>query len=49
MPEIDHDFVEKILAGDRRAIARAISAVENRDPSAIPLLRELFPKPGGRG
>ena len=46
MPEIDHDFVEKILAGDRRAIARAISSVENRDPSAVPLLRELFPKAG---
>jgi len=46
MPEIDHDFVEKILAGDRRAIARAISSVENRDPSAVPLLRELFPRAG---
>ena len=46
MPEIDHDFVEKILAGDRRAIARAISSVENRDPAAVPLLRELFPKAG---
>src|ERR1035437_6304799 len=46
MPEIDHDFVEKILAGDRRSIAQAISAVENRDPSAVPLLRELFPKSG---
>jgi len=38
--------VEEILAGDRRAIARAISSVENRDPSAIPLLRALFPKTG---
>jgi LAO/AO transport system kinase len=46
MPEIDHGFVEKVLAGDRRAIARAISFVENRDPSAIPLLRELFPRAG---
>ena len=46
MPEIDHDFVEKILAGDRRSIAQAISAVENRDPSAVPLLRELLPKSG---
>jgi LAO/AO transport system kinase len=46
MSEIDHDFVEKILAGDRRAIARAISSVENRDPAAIPLLRALFPKAG---
>jgi len=46
MSELDHDFVEKILAGDRRAIARAISSVENRDPSAVPLLRVLFPKAG---
>lgn len=46
MPEIDHDFMEKVLAGDRRAIARAISCVENRDPSAGPLLRALFPRAG---
>jgi len=46
MPEIDHAFVERILAGDRRAIARAISSVENRDPTAVPLLRELFPRAG---
>jgi LAO/AO transport system kinase len=46
MPEIDHDCVEKILAGDRRAIARGISSVENRDPSALPMLRELFPRAG---
>jgi len=46
MPEIDHDFVGRIFAGDRRAIARAISSVENRDPLAVPLLRELFPKAG---
>ena len=46
MPEIDHGYVEKILAGDRRAIAGAISAVENRDPSSVPLLRALFPRAG---
>ena len=46
MPEKDHDLVEKIVAGDRRAIARAISFIENRDPSAVPLLRELFPRSG---
>jgi LAO/AO transport system kinase len=46
MPEIDDDCVKKILAGDRRAIGRAISSVENRDPSAVPLLRKLFPKAG---
>jgi len=46
MPETHHDLVEKILAGDRRAVARAISAVENHSPWAIPLLRKLFPHAG---
>jgi LAO/AO transport system kinase len=46
MPERIHDFAEAILSGDRRAIARAISSVENREPVAIPLLRELFPRAG---
>ena len=35
-----------ILAGDRRALARAITAVESGDASADPLLREVFPKTG---
>ena len=48
MPEIENGWIEQILAGDRRAVARAISAVENHDPAAVPLLRELFPK-AGRG
>lgn len=38
--------VEKILAGDRRAIARAISAVENGAPEGIELLKEIFPRSG---
>jgi LAO/AO transport system kinase len=38
--------VEKILAGDRRAIARAISAVENATPEGLMLLKELFPRSG---
>ena len=46
MPQIDDGFVERILAGDRRSIAQAISAVERRDPSAVPLLRELYPHAG---
>lgn len=46
MPEIDHGLVDKVLAGDRRAMARAISAVEDKDPAALPLLRELFPQAG---
>jgi LAO/AO transport system kinase len=46
MPEVIRDLVEKVLAGDRRAIARAISAVEDRDPVAVPLLKELFSRAG---
>jgi GTPase len=40
-------WVEKICAGDRRAMGRAISSVERRDPSSVALLRTLFHK-GGR-
>lgn len=32
------------MAGNRRAIARGISAVENGDPAASPLLKILFPR-----
>jgi LAO/AO transport system kinase len=37
---------ERLLAGDRRALARAISLVENRDPEGDRLVAELFPKTG---
>ncbi len=37
---------EQILAGDPRALARAATAVENRRPSAEPLLKELFAHTG---
>jgi LAO/AO transport system kinase len=33
-----------IVEGDRRALARAISAIEDGDPSAVPILRALFPR-----
>jgi LAO/AO transport system kinase len=35
-----------IVRGDRRALARAISAVENGEPSADPILRALYPRTG---
>ncbi len=35
-----------IRAGDRRALARAISLVENGDPLAYPLVRDLYPETG---
>ncbi|HKD92841.1 MAG TPA: methylmalonyl Co-A mutase-associated GTPase MeaB, partial [Terriglobales bacterium] len=39
-------WVERIGAGDARAISRAISAVEDRRVEAVPLLRALFPHSG---
>jgi LAO/AO transport system kinase len=35
-----------VLAGDRRALGRLISAVEDRDPSVVPTLRSLYPRTG---
>ncbi len=35
-----------IVAGDRRALARAITAVENGDPAARPVVRALYPRTG---
>ncbi len=35
-----------IVRGDRRALARAISAVEDDDPAAEPVLRALYPRTG---
>ena len=36
-----------VRAADRRALARAISLVEDGDPLAYPLVRELYPSTGG--
>jgi LAO/AO transport system kinase len=46
MTDREQLWVERIVAGDRRAIARAISAVENNAPEAAALLRKLFPRTG---
>ncbi len=45
-PQVDPVFLERILAGDFRAIARLITVVENGGPEAISYLRELFPNTG---
>jgi LAO/AO transport system kinase len=36
-----------VLAGDRRAVARAISLIENRDPRGPELMALVFPHTGG--
>jgi len=40
------DAARGVVAGDRRALARLISAVEDRDPSAVPSLRALYARTG---
>lgn len=41
-PDELQDWVARVRAGDRRAIARSISAVESGEPEAEPLLKRLF-------
>jgi LAO/AO transport system kinase len=40
------ELTDGVRAGDRRALARAISLVEDGDPLAYPLVRELYPGTG---
>jgi LAO/AO transport system kinase len=40
------ELVGGVRAGDTRALARAISLVENRDPAAAGVLQELYPETG---
>jgi LAO/AO transport system kinase len=39
-------LAEGVRAGDRRALARAISLVENGDPLAYDLVRDIYPETG---
>ena len=38
-----------VREGDRRALARAITLVENGDPLAYALVREVYPETGSAG
>jgi LAO/AO transport system kinase len=40
------ELAERLLAGDKRALARAISLVENDDPEGWALVREVYPHTG---
>ena len=40
------DLAERLLAGDKRALARAISLVENDDPEGWALVRDVYPHTG---
>jgi len=46
MPRSDQNLAQRLLEGDRRALARAISLVENDDPEGWELVREIYPKTG---
>ena len=41
------DWAAQVRGGDVRALARAISAIEDHDPQAESLLEQLFPSTGG--
>jgi len=40
------DLAQRLLAGDRRALARGISLVEGNDPAGWDLVREVYPRTG---
>jgi LAO/AO transport system kinase len=46
MPQASDTLTQRLLDGDRRALARAISLVENDDPAGWKLVREVYPHTG---
>jgi len=46
MASRDDNLAQRLLDGDKRALARAISLVENDDPRGWQLVREVYPKTG---
>jgi LAO/AO transport system kinase len=46
MPGADESLAQRLLAGDRRALARGISLVENDDPEGWALVKEIYPHTG---
>jgi len=46
LPTTAAELAERLLKGEKRALARAISLVENDDPEGWALVREVYPKTG---
>jgi LAO/AO transport system kinase len=46
MAESDQPLAQRLLNGDKRALARGISLVENDDPAGWALVREVYPHTG---
>jgi LAO/AO transport system kinase len=44
--QTEQSLAERLIAGDKRALARAITLIENDDPAGWELVRELFPRTG---
>jgi LAO/AO transport system kinase len=44
--ETEASLAERLLAGDKRALAQAISLIENDDPAGWELVREVYPRTG---
>jgi LAO/AO transport system kinase len=42
----DAPLAERLLEGDKRALARAITLIENGDPAGAELVRDVFPRTG---
>jgi LAO/AO transport system kinase len=42
----EQSLAERLVAGDKRALARAITLIENDDPEGWALVREVFPRTG---
>jgi len=42
----DEKLAERLLAGDKRALAKAISLIENDEPAGWELVREVYPHTG---
>ena len=39
-------LVERLLSGDRRALARVISKIEREDPETPEIISEIYPRTG---
>jgi LAO/AO transport system kinase len=46
MTDPERSLAERLLAGDKRALARGISLVENDDPAGWALVSEVYPRTG---
>jgi LAO/AO transport system kinase len=46
MPETETSLAQRLMSGDKRALARAISLVEDDDPEGWALVQEVYPHTG---